>query len=165
MEKDYLQDVRPEAGRFRSFLLASLKHFLYNEWDRQKAQKRGGHLRRNSLDSQRAENRCMSIPPENNRSGYSWFRALERFPLGPQRQVKLRGHRIELNDVEARINKYPPVSSSVCRVVRRNENDQRLIAYFVGKGGIDPSLLENGVLSIFLLRWCPLHSFRLLRFQ
>lgn len=65
LEKDYLQDVRPEAGRFRSFLLASLKHFLYNEWDRQKAQKRGGHLRRISLDSQRAENRYSVEPVEH----------------------------------------------------------------------------------------------------
>jgi len=62
LEKDYLQDVRPEAGRFRSFLLASLKHFLYNEWDRQKAQKRGGHLQKISLDAERAENRY-SIEP------------------------------------------------------------------------------------------------------
>jgi len=62
LEKDYLQDVRPEAGRFRSFLLASLKHFLYNEWDRQKAQKRGGHVRRVSLDTEHAEHRY-SIEP------------------------------------------------------------------------------------------------------
>jgi len=65
LEKDYLQDVRPEAGRFRSFLLASLKHFLYNEWDRKKAQKRGGHLRRISLDAERAENRYSVEPVEH----------------------------------------------------------------------------------------------------
>ena len=32
----------PAKGRFRSFLLAALKHFLANEWDKAKAQKRGG---------------------------------------------------------------------------------------------------------------------------
>jgi RNA polymerase sigma-70 factor (ECF subfamily) len=42
LEKHYLGDVRPERGRFRSFLLASLKHFLLNERDRVLAQKRGG---------------------------------------------------------------------------------------------------------------------------
>lgn len=46
LEKTFLDSVRPEAGRFRSFLLASLKHFLANEWDKQKAQKRGGHLKK-----------------------------------------------------------------------------------------------------------------------
>ena len=65
LEKDYLQDVRPEAGRFRSFLLASLKHFLYNEWDRQKAQKRGGHVQKISLDAQLAENRYGIEPVEH----------------------------------------------------------------------------------------------------
>ena len=32
LEKNYLADVQREKGRFRSFLLASLKHFLANEW-------------------------------------------------------------------------------------------------------------------------------------
>lgn len=34
--------ITPEKGRFRSFLLASLKHFLINEWKRERTQKRGG---------------------------------------------------------------------------------------------------------------------------
>ena len=40
--KKYLKDVMRERGRFRSFLLASVKHYLANEWDRAQAQKRGG---------------------------------------------------------------------------------------------------------------------------
>src|SRR5881394_1833868 len=32
----------PRRGKFRSFLLASLKHFMSNERDRAKAKKRGG---------------------------------------------------------------------------------------------------------------------------
>ncbi len=31
-------------GRFRSYLLGAMKHFLTNQWHRTKAQKRGGHL-------------------------------------------------------------------------------------------------------------------------
>lgn len=34
--------ANPDRGRFRSFLLASLKHFLADEWDKASAQKRGG---------------------------------------------------------------------------------------------------------------------------
>src|SRR5216117_151281 len=34
LEKNYLGDVDRAKGRFRSFLLASLKHFLANEWDK-----------------------------------------------------------------------------------------------------------------------------------
>lgn len=83
LEKDYLKDVRPEAGRFRSFLLASLKHFLYNEWDRQKAQKRGGHLQKISLDAERAENRYSIEPldrltPEDLYEKHWAFTVLER---------------------------------------------------------------------------------------
>lgn len=34
--------AQPDRGRFRSFLLTSLQNFLINEWDRARAQKRGG---------------------------------------------------------------------------------------------------------------------------
>jgi RNA polymerase sigma-70 factor (ECF subfamily) len=42
LERNYLAEVDRSKGRFRSFLLASLKHFLANEWDKANAQKRGG---------------------------------------------------------------------------------------------------------------------------
>jgi RNA polymerase sigma-70 factor (ECF subfamily) len=42
LEKKSLAGADPAKGRFRSFLLASLKHFLANEWDKTQAQKRGG---------------------------------------------------------------------------------------------------------------------------
>jgi RNA polymerase sigma factor (sigma-70 family) len=42
LEKRFLDDVRPERGRFRSFLLVSVRNFLHNERDRARALKRGG---------------------------------------------------------------------------------------------------------------------------
>lgn len=50
LEKQYLTQVQREKGRFRSFLLASLKHFLADEWDKSQAQKRGGGVNHISLD-------------------------------------------------------------------------------------------------------------------
>ncbi|MEO7598236.1 MAG: sigma-70 family RNA polymerase sigma factor [Opitutus sp.] len=50
LERKDLQAVRPERGRFRSYLLTALKHFLINEWKRAGAQKRGGHQVPISLD-------------------------------------------------------------------------------------------------------------------
>jgi RNA polymerase sigma factor (sigma-70 family) len=44
LEKKSLRHFQQERGRFRSFLLASLKHFLANERDAVRAQKRGGGL-------------------------------------------------------------------------------------------------------------------------
>jgi RNA polymerase sigma-70 factor (ECF subfamily) len=38
LEKDYLQDARSERGRFRSFLIASFRHYLSNERDRKRSQ-------------------------------------------------------------------------------------------------------------------------------
>src|SRR5215467_10207800 len=42
LEGRYLDRARPEKGRFRSFLLTSLKFFVADEKDRQRAHKRGG---------------------------------------------------------------------------------------------------------------------------
>ena len=42
LEMNYLDDVRREKGKFRSFLLMAVKHFMGHEYERQHAQKRGG---------------------------------------------------------------------------------------------------------------------------
>jgi DNA-directed RNA polymerase specialized sigma24 family protein len=64
LEKNYLADVQREKGRFRSFLLASLKHFLANEWDRERALKRGGGRRLIALDDDSAESRYKLEPKD-----------------------------------------------------------------------------------------------------
>lgn len=55
MEKRYLNQVDPARGRFRSFLVAALKHFLSDQRDRERAAKRGGGRIPISLDAQTAE--------------------------------------------------------------------------------------------------------------
>jgi len=65
LAKNYLASVTPEKGKFRAFLLASLKHFLANEWDRSRAQKRGGGRRPLSLDALNAEDRYRLEPSHN----------------------------------------------------------------------------------------------------
>jgi RNA polymerase sigma-70 factor (ECF subfamily) len=42
LEKQFFRKARPERGRFRSFLLTSLQNFLAHEWERARAEKRGG---------------------------------------------------------------------------------------------------------------------------
>jgi RNA polymerase sigma-70 factor (ECF subfamily) len=49
----------PERGRFRSFLLASLKNFLNHEWDKARAQKRGGRVQLLPLEFDTAETRIL----------------------------------------------------------------------------------------------------------
>ncbi len=62
LEKDYLRVADPERGRFRSFLLAAVDHFLAKEWRRAHAQKRGGQRAAISLDFQAGESRYSAEP-------------------------------------------------------------------------------------------------------
>ena len=65
LEKDWLAGVSQNKGRFRHFLLASMKHFLSNERAKQQAKKRGGDRRVFSLDVQTAETRYTLEPQDN----------------------------------------------------------------------------------------------------
>ena len=62
LEKRGLQRVDPELGRFRTFLLASLKNFLANDWDKAHARKRGGGQTITSLNAESAESRYQLEP-------------------------------------------------------------------------------------------------------
>ncbi len=50
-----LADLDREKGKFRSFLLASLKHYISNERDRKRTKKRGGHIIHLPLDWEDAD--------------------------------------------------------------------------------------------------------------
>ena len=65
LEKDYLGDVDRAKGKFRSFLLAALKHFLSKEWARAKTLKRGGGQTLVPLDALLAEDRYRREPEDN----------------------------------------------------------------------------------------------------
>lgn len=62
IEKQYLADVDPAKGRFRCFLLASLRHFLSNQRDHDRAVKRGGGQKVIALDQLSAEARYQLEP-------------------------------------------------------------------------------------------------------
>ena len=55
LAKNYLEGLSAERGRFRAFLLASLKHFLINDWKKSQRLKRGGGETLLSLDWQTAD--------------------------------------------------------------------------------------------------------------
>jgi RNA polymerase sigma-70 factor (ECF subfamily) len=57
LEKDFLAVVSREKGKFRSFLLKACTHFLANERDRARAQKRGGGREVVSFPGEHAERR------------------------------------------------------------------------------------------------------------
>jgi RNA polymerase sigma factor (sigma-70 family) len=80
----------PARGRFRSFLLISLKHFLANEWEKARAQKRGGGAQLIPLEFDTAETRCAQpiAPGDTPDRAYDrqWALALLDVVLGRVRQ-------------------------------------------------------------------------------
>lgn len=66
LARPWLQDVHPSKGRFRSFLLASMNHFLAKEWRRAHTEKRGGGCVVFSLDSVEAEDRYRIEPADHH---------------------------------------------------------------------------------------------------
>jgi len=65
LQGSFLRDADQTRGRFRSFLLGSLKHFLSDQRDRVDAAKRGGGRQLLSLDAQMAEGRYGLEPTDN----------------------------------------------------------------------------------------------------
>ena len=64
LQRKAVSTVSPEKGRFRSFLLASLNHFLSDQWDKARAQKRGSG-KVISFDTQTAESWLDQVPSQN----------------------------------------------------------------------------------------------------
>jgi RNA polymerase sigma-70 factor (ECF subfamily) len=62
LEKDYVRPAAPERGRFRSYLLTAFQHFLSKEWEKAKAQKRGGGKLPIRLDFSDSDSRWHSEP-------------------------------------------------------------------------------------------------------
>ncbi len=64
LEKNSLKNVTPAKGKFRSYLLGAVKHFVSNERDRARAKKRGGGRTFIPLDVSSAESRCSFQPSD-----------------------------------------------------------------------------------------------------
>ena len=62
LEKKSLRAVDRDKGKFRSFLLAALRHFVSDEWDKARAAKRGGGKPLVSIDEHSAEALYLSQP-------------------------------------------------------------------------------------------------------
>jgi DNA-directed RNA polymerase specialized sigma24 family protein len=65
LAKGLLSGVDPTKGKFRSWLLGVMNHFLAHEWAKVRAQKRGGGQALFSLDEAQAEERYRFEPVEH----------------------------------------------------------------------------------------------------
>lgn len=66
LERQSVSTADPDRGRFRSFLLGAMNHFLASEWAKGNAQKRGGGQKLLSLDLALAEERFDLEPPDQS---------------------------------------------------------------------------------------------------
>lgn len=89
LEKRAIGAVERERGKFRSFLLASLKHFLANEWDKARAQKRGGGDAHIPLDTFSAETRY-GLEPAHDLTAEKIFERRWALTLLDQTLARLR---------------------------------------------------------------------------
>ena len=64
LEKNWIAGADRAKGRFRTFLLSAMKHFLADEWDRERARKRGGGVRLLPLEFDAAEERYTAEPAD-----------------------------------------------------------------------------------------------------
>ena len=65
IETDGFASADPKRGRFRSYLLGAMKHFLANEWHRAQSQKRGGGVTFLELDALGPEARYALEPAQS----------------------------------------------------------------------------------------------------
>jgi RNA polymerase sigma-70 factor (ECF subfamily) len=109
LEKEHLKRLHHRAGKFRSFLLKLLQHFLSNEWQKVRAQKRGAGCAPISFDALEAEQRYRLEPidtasPERAFERH-WARALIQRTLARLREEYAAGGKSELFE---RLKDYQP---------------------------------------------------------
>ena len=65
LEKNYVESADQTKGKFRAFLLTAFKRFLANQHDREQAIKRGGGVRKLSLEFESADSNCNFQPTDD----------------------------------------------------------------------------------------------------
>jgi RNA polymerase sigma-70 factor (ECF subfamily) len=66
LQGNWVAQADRQRGRFRTFLLSAMQHFMANEWNKARAQKRGGTQPVLSLNDDSAEQRYQLEPAEKS---------------------------------------------------------------------------------------------------
>ena len=109
LEKDFLKSVERGRGRFRSFLLVALDHFLANEYDKARALKRGGQHNIVSLDFAEAEKRYATEPATHDTAERFYMRqmgaAVDRPPAMIALEIEFdnRGKKVQFSTLKVHL--------------------------------------------------------------
>ena len=168
LKENYLGAVDRRRGRFRSFLLAALNHFLSNQRDHERAAKRGGGQTPISLDDTDAEDR-FKLEPASDQSPEkiferNWFLTLFDQALQLLREEQAAAGRGDLFDHlksfvvdDAAAGEYQAVAertkmtpNAVAVTVHRlRERYKKLVHAEVVRTVADPSEIEDELRRFF----------------
>lgn len=113
--------VRPELGRFRSFLVRSVKNFLSDDWDKSRARKRGGGATILSIDMGDAEGQPIDIPHDitpDRLFDLEWARRLLRISRDRLREEFASAGRLGYWDILERVGEpgAPSLADEAVRI-------------------------------------------------
>jgi len=168
IKENYLGAVDRRRGKFRSFLLAALNHFVSNQRDYERAAKRGGGKALLSLDDTDAENRFIhepasSLSPEKIFEK-NWFLTLFEQALARLSEEQKAAGKSELfeqlklfvvedaesgdyNNAAARVNMTP--NAVAVTVHRLRDRYKKLVHEEVVRTVADPAEIEDELRRFF----------------
>lgn len=166
VHKEWLADLDPHAGRFRSYLVTLLHRFLINEYERSHAAKRGGGKTFLSLDQTEAEARYAPSTQETPETYFDrrWALALldralsrlreETSAAGKARQFELLSPFLSR---EAEPGDYPAISEKLemsgpavgVAVHRLRQRYREMVREEVAHTVADPADTEPEMLHLF----------------
>ncbi len=114
LAKGFPRGAGPERGKFRSFLLASLRHFLVDQHRHADAAKRGGGQRTVSLDESRGEER-FRLEPQHDLTPEKLYEREWAMTLLDRAQSRLREEHVVAGKTELhdRLKGFPLAEKSV----------------------------------------------------
>lgn len=168
LQKNYLEGLDAERGRFRAFLLASLKHFLANEWDRSQRRKRGGAVLHLPLDWPTADHQFQiassHLPSPDQAFDREWALALlERVVARLSRECVAEGRQDQFEhlkpfltagtgerpypEIAARLNL--DVAAARAAVHRLRKRYRRILREEIAQTLADPAQADDELHSLF----------------
>ena len=115
LARDFPRGAAPERGKFRSFLLASLRHFLVDQHRHAGAAKRGRGQRPVSLEDRRAEER-FRLEPQHDLTPEKIYEREWAMTLLERARSRLREEYVAVGKAELhdQLQSFPLVGKSDC---------------------------------------------------
>jgi len=168
LERKYLRLADRNRGRFRTFLLTSLKHFLINEWNKANREKRGGGCQVISLNIEETETRFRAEPADNRSPDKAFerrwalvllervldrlqgeFAAVERTQLFEELKASLTGDGSECSYAEIGLRLGMSEGNLKVTVHRLRRRYRELLREEIARTVADPAAIDEEMRDLF----------------